>query len=81
MPQKYWKAGSLMNLVQIYDLDIYPERCIIDAVKAYQGIASIDLKKIDGKMLCFITSSIYDVKETAGEFSNYLLALSTKHSV
>ena len=68
-----------MGKIRIFDLDIYPERCILSAIEAYKEIAFIDMKKRDGKVFCSVSSSIYDEEETSGEFSNYILALTTKH--
>ena len=61
------------------DLDIYPVKYIFEAAAAYREIATIDIKIVNSYAECDIVTSIYDYKETAKEYANYVLGLTVKH--
>ena len=61
----------------MFDLDIYPEHCIRQAIADYNDLAEIKLI-IEGKdnlVKCQVISSVYSLEKTIKDFTNYVLSL------
>ena len=59
-----------------YDSSLYSEEAIRQAVLDYAAIADIEISSSDDSYNCHIIKSKYSLKQTALEFSNYILVLS-----
>lgn len=58
-----------------YDLDIYPESIIRQAINDYSNICKIKADIKDGFAFLSFSDSVYDINQTVQEFSNYLIDL------
>lgn len=58
--------------------EIYRERNIKRAIKAYEEIATIKTEQKEQYFICEIIDSHYDLQTTIWEFENYIIALSNR---
>ena len=58
--------------------DFYEKKALIEAVNAYQSLASISISEDSDYYYYEITSSIYEPQLVANEFENYVLGLMNK---
>lgn len=58
--------------------EIYRERNIKRAIKAYEEIATIKIEQKEQYFICEIIESYYDIQTTIREFENYIIALSNR---
>ena len=56
--------------------EIYTERNIKRAIKAYEEIATIKIEQEEQYFICEIIKSRYDLQTTIWEFENYIIGLS-----
>lgn len=59
-----------------FDLDLYSEKAIHQAIKDYKGVAQIIANKDENIIRCYIKGAKYDYFETCHEFDNYVLGMS-----
>ncbi len=58
--------------------EIYTERNIKRAIKAYEELATIKIEQEEQYFICEIIDSRYDLQRTVWEFENYIIALSNR---
>ncbi len=56
--------------------EIYTERNIKRAIKAYEELATIKIEQEEQYFICEIIDSRYDLQRTVWEFENYIIGLS-----
>jgi len=64
-----------MRVEQAYNLDIYPERIIMQAINDYRGICNIVANIQDSYAVCQFSHGKTDERTIVLEFSNYLIEL------
>ena len=57
-----------------FDLSIYSQAAIHDALLAYRAFCQITAKFTENQCICTLRQSKYDMQQTAYEFANYVLS-------
>lgn len=57
-----------------FDLSIYSQAAIHDALLAYRAFCQITAKFTENQCICTLCQSKYDMQQTAYEFANYVLS-------
>lgn len=57
-----------------FDLSIYSQAAIHDALLTYRAFCQITAKFTENQCICTLRQSKYDMQQTAYEFANYVLS-------
>ena len=78
MEKRYLGVGLMINNLVSFDLDIYSESAIQQAIADYKEYAEITCSTSKECCICHLTNCKFDLWTTIREFSNYVLMLSVQ---